>query len=185
MPTPSETPQPALDLPRPALDGLDARKLTVLRDEGFVVFLIGARVNKWWMLPVLWGVARAFARMTRELQADPESGLLASESYGGRTTLTVQYWRSLEHLQRYAHARDREHVPAWRRWVEKWGLTAAMGIWHETYVVEPGTYECLYQHMPPFGLGRVGPRVPATGPLSHARGRLAAGQRTVVVAQSA
>lgn len=159
---------------------IPSEKLTVLRDEGFVVFLIGARINKWWMLPALWGVARAFSRMSRQLQADPDSGLLGSESYGGRTTLTVQYWRSLEDLQRFAHDREREHVPAWRRWARKWGLTGAVGIWHETYVVEPGSYECVYQHMPPFGLGRVGPRVPATGSLSAARGRLAAGGRPVL-----
>ena len=153
-----------------------ADPLTVSRDDGFVVFLIGARINRWWMLPALWGVARAFSRMMKELMDDPESGLLSYESYGGRTTLTVQYWRSLEDLQRYAHAKGRQHVPAWRRWAKRWGLTGAVGIWHETYVVEPGRYECVYHHMPPFGLGKVGPRVPAEGPLKTARGRLAAGE---------
>ncbi|MCX4239672.1 DUF4188 domain-containing protein [Paraliomyxa miuraensis] len=157
------------------------QRLTVQRDEGFVVFLIGARINKWWLLPVAWAVGRAFGRMLAELQADPDSGLLSFESYVGRTTLTLQYWRSLEDLQRYAHARERAHVPAWRRWIKEWGLRAAVGIWHETYVVEPGTYECFYQHMPAFGLGRVGPLVPAKGELSSARGRIAAGRRSAVV----
>ena len=152
-------------------------RLTVQRDEGFVVFLIGARVNRWWMLPVLWGISAAMGWMMRELVADPEAGLLAHESYVGRTTLSVQYWRSPEHLQAYAHSKERAHTSAWRRWLQGWGATRAMGIWHETYVVEPGTYETVYVHMPPFGLGKVGPVVPADGELKTAKGRLAAAAR--------
>ncbi len=151
-----------------------AERLTVQRDEGFVVFLIGARVNKWWMLPVLWGMGQAMSRMMRELGANPESGLLSYESYNGRTTLMVQYWRSIEDLQKYAHDRQHHHMPAWKRWSQKWAHSGAMGIWHETYVVQPGAYECLYQHMPPFGLGRVGPLVAAEGALHSASLRLSA-----------
>ena len=160
--------------PSPSPKDVRAERLTVLRPEGFVVLLIGARVNRWWHLPVLWGVARAMNRMIRRLSQDPSSGLLAYESYGGRTTLMVQYWRSLEDLHRFAHDRQQDHVPAWRRWTTRWSPTGAMGVWHETYVVKPGTYECIYHHMPPFGLGRVGPLVPADGPLRRADGRLAA-----------
>ena len=145
---------------------------TVFRDEGFVVFLIGSRLNRWWALPMMWGVARAMGRMMTELVNDPDSGLLSFENYVGRTTLAVQYWRSHEHLLRYASDRERAHVPAWRRWVKSWGLGGAMGIWHETYIVPPGQYESLYHHMPAFGLGKVGPLVPAQGPLHGARGRL-------------
>lgn len=153
------------------MSGVRAERLTVRRDEGFVVFLIGARVNHWWNLPILWAVGMAMGRMLKELEADPDSGLLSYEQYGGRTTLMVQYWRSHEDLQRYAKDREREHAPAWRQWIRKWGA-GAMGIWHETYLVEPGSYECIYQHMPPFGLGRVGPLVPAEGELKTAEKRL-------------
>ena len=147
-------------------------RMTVKRDEGFVVFLLGARVNRWWTIPVVWGVAMAMGRMLRELAADPDIGLLASESYSrGRNQLVVQYWRSHEHLQRYAHAKERQHVPAWKHWAKRWA-EGAVGIWHETYLVSPATYECIYQHMPPTALGRVGPLVPAAGPLRTATGRL-------------
>jgi Domain of unknown function (DUF4188) len=151
-------------------------RLTVTRDEGFVVFLIGARANKWWMLPALYGVAAAMGRMMRELQADPDAGLLAFEAYTGRTTLTVQYWRSLEHLQAYAHNRERAHVPAWKRYMQSWGLGSAIGVWHETYVVAPGSYETVYVHMPAFGLGKVGPLAPADGALRTAAGRMGRGE---------
>jgi hypothetical protein len=146
-------------------------RLTVRRDDEFVVFLIGARVNHWWSLPIAWAVGMAMARMMRELLADPDSGLLSYEQYGGRTTLMVQYWRSKEDLLAYAKDRERRHVPAWRRWIQRWGR-GAVGIWHETYVVGPGSYECVYHHMPPFGLGKVGPLVPAEGELKTAAKRL-------------
>lgn len=148
-----------------------AERLTVQREESFVLFIIGARVNKWWMLPVAWGIGMAMGRMMRELASDPSNGLLSSEGYFGRTTMMVQYWRSFEDLHRYAHAKDREHLPAWRKWIQKWA-EGAVGIYHEAYAVEPGTYECVYHHMPPFGLGKVGPLVPAEGRLASAKGRL-------------
>lgn len=151
------------------------QRLTVPPDQSFVVFLIGARINKWWLVPIVWAIASAMNRMLRQLDADSESGLLSYETYAGRTTLMVQYWRSLEDLQRYARDKEREHVPAWRRWAKRWGFTGAIGIWHETYVVRPGTYEVFYQHMPPFGLGKVGPLIPADGRLRTAAGRLDAG----------
>jgi hypothetical protein len=37
-----------------------------------------------------------------------------------------------------------------------------------------GRYECIYHHMPPFGLGRALPLVPAKGRLSRAKDRLRA-----------
>ena len=149
-------------------------RLTVAREEGFVVLLIGARANHWWNLPIGWAVARAMTRMVGELLSDPDAGLLSYESYFGRTTLMVQYWRSIEDLHRYAQAPKREHGSAWRAWIKNWGK-GAVGIWHETYIVEPGSYECVYVHMPEFGLGQVGPLVPATGPLKTSEGRIRAG----------
>ena len=35
-----------------------------------------------------------------------------------------------------------------------------------------GSYECVYHHMPAFGLGKVGPLVPAEGPWKTASARL-------------
>ena len=150
-------------------------RLTVSPDQSFVVFLIGTRVNKWWLVPAIWAIATAMQRMMKELEEDPDSGLLAYESYGGRTTLMVQYWRSQEDLLAYSRAKESAHVPAWRAWIKRWGLGGAMGIWHETYVIEPGRYESVYHHMPAFGLGKVGPLVPAEGELRTASGRIAAG----------
>lgn len=47
-----------------------------------------------------------------------------------------------------------------------------MGIWHETYRVEAGAYEAIYQNMPAYGLGATGQLVPATGRMETAAGRM-------------
>jgi hypothetical protein len=180
-PSPSQPPQTEpepqtrrADQPLPPC--VSAERLTVDPAASVVVFLIGMRVNHWWMLPTIWAVAAAMGRMMAELSRKPEAGLLSYESYAGRTTLALQYWRSLDDLQRYAHAKENQHVPAWRRWLQRTGLDGAIGIWHETYLIGPGQHECVYVHMPAFGLGAALPRIPAVGTLKTARGRLDVGR---------
>jgi hypothetical protein len=46
-----------------------------------------------------------------------------------------------------------------------------VGIWHETYIIKTGHYETVYSGMPPFGLGKVGNLVAATGKREAARWR--------------
>ena len=43
------------------------------------------------------------------------------------------------------------------------GSSGDVGIWHETYLVPAGGYECVYNNMPPFGLGEATEIVPAAG----------------------
>src|SRR6476469_1932241 len=81
----------------------------------FVVFLIGARINKPWKVWKWWPVATAMPRMLAELQARPELGLLhARQSFGLGSAMVIQYWRSFEHLEAYAKQRDLAHLPAWQ-----------------------------------------------------------------------
>lgn len=148
------------------LDG----KVTTVRDDGIVVFLIGARVNRWWLLPFVFPLLMLMPAMLRELQKDPELGLLGVQSLGPWGM--IQYWRSLDHLLAYADDRTKVHKPAVRSFFKKVFRNRALGIWHETYVVPPGHYETLYINMPPFGLGRFSERAPATGKLGTARQRL-------------
>lgn len=138
----------------------------------FVVFLIGMRINAPWKIHRWLPVTRAMPRMLAELEARPEMGMLGGEMWFGRTTILVQYWRSLEHLFAYAADREAAHLPAWKAFNRSTAATGDVGVWHETYRVSPGTYENIYVNMPPFGLGKVGQRVPATGPLASAAGRI-------------
>jgi hypothetical protein len=139
----------------------------------FVVFLIGVRVNRWWKVHQWVRVAAAMPRMIRELQAKPELGLLGAEAWFGRTTIMVQYWRSMDALLDYAKNSDSQHLPAWRAFNKRVGTGGDVGIWHETYRVQPGDYESVYVNMVPFGLGKAGELVPAQG---RALERLAAGR---------
>lgn len=138
------------------------QRMTVKLEGDFVVFIIGMRINKFWKVHKWWPVAMAMPRMMKELSKKSKevTGFLGAESSFGTF---VQYWRSFEHLEAYAKDRDGEHYPAWKAFNTKIKSNGDVGIWHETYKVHAGEYECVYNNMPPKGLGKVGELVPATG----------------------
>ena len=109
-----------------------------------------------------WPVFTAMPKMLRELSQDRNSGLLGYQLSlaGPRSPLVVQYWRSFEHLARYAGDPDQTHRPAWREFFRRSWKGGAVGIWHETYVVAAGSVEGVYGNMPPTGLGRATELVP-------------------------
>ena len=147
-----------------------AERMTALLDGDFVVFLIGLRLNKPWKIHKWLPAALAMPKMMRELEANPELGLLG-QIPGFK--VSVQYWRSFEHLEAYATSKENEHLPAWKSFNQSVGRSRGdVGIWHETYLVRSGAYECVYSGMPKFGLGRVGDHVPVSGSRESAAGRL-------------
>jgi Domain of unknown function (DUF4188) len=85
--------------------------------------------------------------------------------------MIVQYWRSFEHLEAYARSRDATHWPAWVAFNKQIGSSGEVGIWHETYLVSAGSYECVYNNMPPIGLGAATRLVPAAGRKATAASR--------------
>lgn len=147
-------------------------RLTVRRDAPFVVFIIGMRVNKPLAITQWWPVFSAMPRMLKELGQHPELGCLGASSWFGRTIIVVQYWRSLEELMAYAKARDHAHLPAWAAFNQNAKDNGAVGIYHETYRIEPGATENIYNNIPPTLLGKVGPLVPAEGIFMSAAGRM-------------
>jgi hypothetical protein len=149
-----------------------AERLAAHIDGDFVVFLIGMRINSLARVHKWLPVATAMPRMLKELQQRPELGLLHYEIWGGRTTLVLQYWRSIEQLLAYATNRQAEHLPAWRAFNQAVGTNGAVGIWHETYCVSAGNHESVYVNMPEFGLGKAGGLRSATGSRQSAAERL-------------
>lgn len=149
-----------------------SERLTAAIEGDFVVFLIGMRINrplkahKW--LPVI----RAMPRMIEELYRQPELGFMHAEMWFSRTTIMVQYWRSMEQLLTYAKNKNAEHLPAWQAFNKTVGTDGTVGIWHETYAASLGTYENVYINMPDFGLGKAGTLQSATGGRQSAAGRL-------------
>jgi hypothetical protein len=147
-------------------------RLTAQVEGEVVVFLIGMRINRVWEIRKWLPVALAMPRMLRELKAAPDSGLLGVESWIGNPTIAVQYWRSFEHLERYAKDSSRLHRPAWAAFNRAVATDGAVGIWHETYRVRPGDFECIYNNMPPFGLAKATTAASAKGRLETARARM-------------
>jgi hypothetical protein len=145
------------------------QRMTVQFEGDFVVFLIGMRINRWWKIHKWLPVAMAMPKMLKELSANPESGFLGAEFSLG---VIVQYWRTFDHLEAYAKDRNALHYPAWKAFNTHVRSNGDVGIWHETYQVHAGEYECIYNNMPPRGLGKVGELVPVTRPQENAGDRI-------------
>ena len=154
-----------------------ARRVTARIEGDFVVFLIGLRINRPWKVRSLAPVLAAMPRMLKELASAPaETGCLGTQNLG--LTTLVQYWRSFDHLERYARARDREHWPAWVEFNRRMkNARGDVGIWHETYCVRAGEYETVYSGMPLFGLARAAGAADVTAADEGARDRLGASRR--------
>jgi hypothetical protein len=151
-------------------------KMTARIDGDFVVFLIGMRINNFFKFGQWLPVARAMGPMIEELTRAPDLGLLhARTHFGLPNIMVVQYWRSFDHLRRYATGGDHLHLKAWRNFNKAVAASAgnnAVGIWHETFLVGAGQYETLYTNMPPYGLGAFAELGLAKGRLNSAAGRL-------------
>lgn len=154
---------------------INRERLTATTQGDFVVFLIGMRINKPLLVHKWLPVVRAMPRMLKELSRQPDLGFIHAEMWFARTTIMVQYWRSMEQLLAYAKNKEAEHLPAWRSFNTAVGTDGSVGIWHESYKVAPGGYESVYLNMPPFGLGKAGVLLPATGGRQSASGRLSGG----------
>lgn len=149
-------------------------RFTAQTDLPFVVFLIGMRINKLWAIHKWLPVAQAMVPMLTTLYQHPQKGFL-----GGYTTLgsggpvQIQYWRSFEDLERFAHNPDDPHLPAWRAFYQSQKRDETyVGIWHETYLIQPGQFEAVYSSMPRFGLANVMEHAPVIQTNNLARERL-------------
>ena len=137
----------------------------------FVVFIIGARVNKPWQLVRIirdLGGRRGMNHMLKYLTEHPEKGLLGYETMG---FVNVQYWRSFDALEAFAKDSEDPHLSAWRNYWKRVGKDDRAGIWHETFLVRDGEYEAVYGNRPPKGLGKAASLVPIAQS-STARNRL-------------
>lgn len=151
---------------------LYSKRMTSRPPGEFALFLIGMRINRPLSVHRWLPVASAMPRMLRELYSQPSLGFISHEMWFSRTIVLIQYWRSVEQLFAYAKAKDSAHLPAWQRFNKAIGTDGSVGIWHETYRVQPGSFENVYVNMPAFGLGKVGPLIEARAGLQSAAGRL-------------
>ncbi|WP_323767783.1 DUF4188 domain-containing protein [Marinovum sp.] len=155
---------------------IHGERLAAHIEGDFVVFLIGARLNKWWQVRDMIWFSKTMPKMLKELSALPreETGFLGFQTLS--LLVNVQYWRSFTHLEAYARSKDHEHFPNWIEFNRRFKTRRGdVGIWHETYLVRDGAYEAVYSGMPAYGLGKAGELVPATGSREGARQRLEGG----------
>ncbi len=148
-------------------------RFTAEAGDDFVVFLIGMRINKFWAVHKWVPVAMSMGPMIKGLSEDKESGFLGGEGFTNlRTICLVQYWRSFDDLERFSKDPCATHRTAWQAFNNAVGSNGMVGIWHETYKVKAGEYECVYGNMPLFGLAAATKQVPATGKWAGARSRI-------------
>ncbi len=149
-------------------------RFTAKSDEPFVVFIIGMRVNRLLAIRKWLPTAAAMTPMLTTLYQHPEKGFLGGQQFlYWRGISLVQYWRSFDDLEKFARDPGDPHLKAWRRFNRAVGADGSVGIWHESYLVEPGSYETVYSNMPVFGLAAATEHVPAVGRRETARRRLA------------
>ena len=150
-----------------------ADRYTARVENPVVLFLIGMRFNNLLAVQKWLPVTLAMSRVLAELATRPEAGLLFHRRcISGRVLLVQQYWESFDRLLAYAHDRSGQHFPAWAAFNRAVGTDGSVGIWHETYLVEPGKSECIYANMPRFGLAAAAAHVKAEGGLAAAKDRL-------------
>lgn len=142
-------------------------------DQSFVVFVIGMRINKLLAVRKWLPVAQSMGPMLSALYANPEKGFLGGQSFVfWRGVTLIQYWRSFEDLEWFARQPSDPHLSAWKRFNQAIGTDGSVGIFHETYMIEPGKFESVYNNMPVFGLAAATNHVPAVGRRETARRRL-------------
>jgi hypothetical protein len=144
------------------------------RIEGpFAVFLIGMRINRLFAVRKWVPFASAMPPMLNMLAKHPAKGFLGAEQWWRwREVMTVQYWRSFDDLEKFARDPGDLHLPVWKKFNQSIGSDGSVGIWHETYVVDAGRFECVYANLPLFGLAAATEHVVAVGSRETARLRL-------------
>ncbi|WP_249869552.1 DUF4188 domain-containing protein [Oceanobacillus saliphilus] len=145
---------------------------TTDNDKDMVVFLIGMRINKRRAISKWLPVIMAMPPMIRELYENKEDlGFLSTETYFGlRTTVMIQYWRSVDDVLSYA--KSEKHLQAWKNFNKQVRGNDAVGVYHETYQVEKGNYEAIYVNMPLYGLGKAAIHQPVTPETNSAKKRI-------------
>ncbi|MDG8483847.1 DUF4188 domain-containing protein, partial [Streptococcus pneumoniae] len=80
-----------------------------------------------------------------------------------------QYWKSTDDL--LAYAKMEKHLAAWKNFHQKAQNNDAVGIYHETYQIQAGSYESVYMNMPSYGLSQ------ARAPIPIGKGKQTAKER--------
>jgi len=140
-------------------------------EESLVLFIIGMRINKLFSFTKWVPVFKAMGPMIKELYQNPEWGFRHTEFlFSWRGVILIQYWRSFEDLEAYAHGKT--HSAAWKSFNQKIKDDGSVGIYHETYIIEKGGSEAIYNNMPKFGLSKAFSHMRVAAKTESARSRI-------------
>ena len=122
--------------------------------EPLCLFLVGVQCRSWtsfWKVPF---IRSRMIKMQQELSEDSDSGFLWGMNFsasGPFTTLFLSYWKSSDHIHKFVSDSKFSHIGSTREYYKKFSKDSNIGIWHETYEIEPGKAENLYYGMDSFG----------------------------------
>ncbi|PHH61891.1 hypothetical protein CDD81_7755 [Ophiocordyceps australis] len=132
---------------------------------GIVVFNLGGQFNHPLgpRAPGAAAVQDFFVQMVADLASRrDELGLLSMAHWHGSSTEgttsinTTFYFRDVESIHRFAH--EELHRTAWDYYYKN--KYPHLGIFHETFIVQPGSWETIYENCSPVGLGNGSVRLP-------------------------
>ncbi|ABY44154.1 DUF4188 domain-containing protein [Bacillus sp. TH22] len=149
----------------------NGRHIANSKDQEFVVFIIGMRINNllkfWKWIPVF----NAMGPMIKELYQNPQWGFLHTEFlFSWRKVILIQYWKGFDELVNYAHGKN--HSYAWKSYNNKIKDNGSVGVFHETYQIEKGASEAIYVNMPKTGLSRATEHIPVSQDTNTAQKRM-------------
>lgn len=153
------------------MSAIQPERVTAQLDGEIAVVLVGVSAHAWWKPWRWWPARRALMAMKSELEN--EEVVLGQHLWSGSMRwMLVQYWRSFADLETWSKDAERSHIPAWADFNSRFVGGVDLGVWHETYLIDAGSFECVYSSMPPWGLAAATTTIPATGRLAKARNRL-------------
>ena len=76
-------------------------RVSARKDEGFVVFLIGMRINNFWKIHKWFPIFISFPKMVSELIKNQSLGYLGGETWFGRNIISIQYWESFDKVRTF------------------------------------------------------------------------------------
>ena len=80
-----------------------------------------------------------------------KSDSMTMATAGGNATVTISYWKDMEHL--HAFANGPSHRLGWDWWAAENKKYPHIGIMHETYAVPKDAWENIYWNFQPIGMG--------------------------------
>ena len=118
-------------------------------DQDFVLFALGMRVHHYGNPLRLMRLYRLIPQVFDEAKRSP--GYLAGTyRFSMREPLIIQYWRSMEDLQAYAH--QGAHAAIWKHFHQEVMASAQVGLWHEAFQIRVAEQHSNYVNMPLTGM---------------------------------